>query len=555
MVRTIRTCSIAVAAALLAAGPAQARSAPTTQSDLGLFVGARAAELSGDAERSAALYASLARSDPNSRIVANRAIAQAILAGNMDLALRLIRSAPTRDTGIDTTLLLAADHLARGREKDALAVLRPQAAEANLSFLAPFVSAWVAAERGQASAADLLGQVPDASGIEPYLPQHRALILLQLKRVAEAEPFVRTALAAAGGREARLRIAFADAYLRARDQQRAMAVLEGREPILALARERVARGKPTGGGIATAAEAFSELLVSLSIDLNRSDGRSLPIAMAQIARHADRNNAQAAILLALLLGQNDRPDEALAAIRSVPADSVFAPQARDTEIRTLIAADREAEALSRAHAFANGPGARADDWSRVGDAYSEMDRHADAAGAFGRAIALVEAGGAGGQPWALYLLRGGALERADRWPEARAALERAHQLAPDNPLVLNYLGYAKLERGEELDKAEALIAEASRRAPRDASITDSLGWAQFKRGRLEDAIATLERAAASDPGQSEIHEHLGDALYSAGRKFEARHAWNAALITAEDDTRARIEAKIRGGLTPANAAP
>jgi len=92
-------------------------------------------------------------------------------------------------------------------------------------------------------------------------------------------------------------------------------------------------------------------------------------------------------------------------------------------------------------------------------------------------------------------------------------------------------------------------------APEDASITDSLGWALFKRGRYADAIETLERAAARDPDQPEIHEHLGDALYSIGRRYEARFAWNAALISAEDDVAARIRLKIAAGLTPATAAP
>jgi Flp pilus assembly protein TadD len=128
------------------------------------------------------------------------------------------------------------------------------------------------------------------------------------------------------------------------------------------------------------------------------------------------------------------------------------------------------------------------------------------------------------------------------------------QLAPDQPLILNFLGYAKLERGEDLDLAEALIRKASALAPDDASITDSLGWALFKRGRTQEAIATLQRAAMGDPAQAEIHEHLGDALYSAGRRFEARFAWQAALATAEKDAVSRLQSKIDGGLTPATAA-
>jgi Flp pilus assembly protein TadD len=147
------------------------------------------------------------------------------------------------------------------------------------------------------------------------------------------------------------------------------------------------------------------------------------------------------------------------------------------------------------------------------------------------------------------------LESADRWPEARQSLQAALVLAPEQPLILNFLGYAKLERGEDLDAAEAMIRKASALAPDDASITDSLGWALYKRGRFADAISTLQRAAAKDPQQPEIHEHLGDALYSIGRRYEARFAWNAALISAEDDVAARIRLKLAAGLTPATAAP
>jgi len=154
---------------------------------------------------------------------------------------------------------------------------------------------------------------------------------------------------------------------------------------------------------------------------------------------------------------------------------------------------------------------------------------------------------AGSQPLDQYLIR-----HPEFFSNAPPEQARIH---PDQPLILNFLGYAKLERGEDLDAAEAMIRKASALAPEDASITDSLGWALFKRGRYADAIETLERAAAKDPDQPEIHEHLGDALYSIGRRYEARFAWNAALISAEDDVAARIRLKIAAGLTPATAAP
>ena len=128
-------------------------------------------------------------------------------------------------------------------------------------------------------------------------------------------------------------------------------------------------------------------------------------------------------------------------------------------------------------------------------------------------------------------------------------------LAPDEPLILNFLGYAKLERGEDLDAAEAMIRKASALAPDDASITDSLGWAVYKRGRTKEAIEILTRAAKGDPTQAEIHEHLGDALYKAGNKFEARYAWSAALGDRGGRCCCAAEGQDRSGLSPATAAP
>jgi Flp pilus assembly protein TadD len=184
-----------------------------------------------------------------------------------------------------------------------------------------------------------------------------------------------------------------------------------------------------------------------------------------------------------------------------------------------------------------------------------MKRHDDAAAAYGRAAALATAQGLKTELWPLLLLQASALENGKRWPESKTALERALAIAPNQPLILNFLGYAQLERGQNMDAAEAMIRKASELAPDDASITDSLGWAQFKRGKVDEAISTLQRAAEKDPDQAEIQEHLGDALYSSGRRLEARFAWTASLVTAEDEIAARVKAKLQSGLSPANAAP
>ena len=132
----------------------------------------------------------------------------------------------------------------------------------------------------------------------------------------------------------------------------------------------------------------------------------------------------------------------------------------------------------------------------------------------------------------------------------------ALEIAPDQPLILNFLGYAKLERGEDLDAAEAMIRKASELAPDDASITDSLGWAQFKRGKVDEAIETLQRAATKDPAQAEIHEHLGDALFTLGPALRGA----LRLERGADHRRGRCRGadqrpRSTHGLTQANAAP
>jgi len=233
---------------------------------------------------------------------------------------------------------------------------------------------------------------------------------------------------------------------------------------------------------------------------------------------------------------------------------LLAGEALDIETRILGDKGQYQQALVRAHAAVQSPNAGAHDYGRLANVLGDMDRHAEAAAAYGEAIARTGRGN-NQSLWTLYLLRAASLEQADRWGEAKKELEAALKLEPDNALLLNFLGYGKLERGEDLDSAEAMIRKASALRPDDASITDSLGWALFKRGRLNEAIETLTRAAASDPSQSEIHEHLGDALFTAGRRIEARFSWQAAMLTAEAKEKNRLERKMEAGLTTANAAP
>jgi Flp pilus assembly protein TadD len=241
-------------------------------------------------------------------------------------------------------------------------------------------------------------------------------------------------------------------------------------------------------------------------------------------------------------------------LERIPPSDPFAASARDARLQLLSSSGAKELALAEARRATQSPRADVGDWTRLGDLLVEMDRQAEAADAYGHAIAAAKSDTASRDLWTLWMLRGGALERAGNWQEAEPALRKALSLAPDQPIVLNYLGYAQLERRQNIPEAKALVEKASSLAPDDSAITDSVGYADYLQGNYPEAIATFERAVAGDPGESSINEHLGDAYWAVGRRLEARFAWTAAMVQAEPEALTRLRAKIDNG-GPATAQP
>src|SRR5690348_7324622 len=304
--------------------PVPAAAARLTAGDPALlYVQARAASMNGDHAQAAQLLASLAAAQSDSTDITKKAIGEAIGAGQMDLALSLVRTIPAASLPTDARLLLVADAVKRRQIDRALPWLSG-GQSGDLTFLAPFLTAWDNAERGNATAAlASLDQIAASNLLAPLRAEEQAFILLKFKRAAEAEPFARRAIGNAGARETQLRLALADGFLAAGDKTRALAMLDGMNGDVAVARQRVLGGKANGEAIDTAAKAYSAVLTSFAADLTRLQRGAAPIGLVQVARYADPQNSSATSLLALLLDGQDRTDEALAVLGTIPANDAL----------------------------------------------------------------------------------------------------------------------------------------------------------------------------------------------------------------------------------------
>jgi tetratricopeptide (TPR) repeat protein len=152
--------------------------------------------------------------------------------------------------------------------------------------------------------------------------------------------------------------------------------------------------------------------------------------------------------------------------------------------------------------------------------------------------------------WFVHYVRAVTYHQLDQWDKAEADFRAALSFRPDQPRVLNYLGYSLVERGEKMDEALDMIERAVAAQPQNGAIVDSLGWVLFQMGQYEEAVGHLENAAALEAVDPVVNDHLGDAFWAVGRTVEAQFQWNRALSFAEDssDDAARIRRKLDIGL-------
>jgi tetratricopeptide (TPR) repeat protein len=291
----------------------------------------------------------------------------------------------------------------------------------------------------------------------------------------------------------------------------------------------------------------AEALYGLGASIGRRGGEDLALIYLQLALYLEPSHAMALLSLADLYESLKKPDLAIKVYERVPASS---PLSRNAEIQLagdLDALDRSDEAKKRLdHVIAEHP-KDTEAILALGNIQRGRKEFAECAATYGKAIDTIAKPDKSN--WVVFYFRGICYERSHQWPGAEADMKKALELFPEQPLVLNYLGYSWVDQGVHLDDGMDMIRRAVEQRPDDGYIVDSLGWAYFRTGNYDEAVKNLERAVELKPDDPTINDHLGDAYWRVGRTLEAHYQWTQAKdLGPEKDDLPKIEAKIKDGL-------
>lgn len=540
--------SLAIAAALGVSAPAQA----SDVSNLADYARARIADASGELDAAARGYAAALVGVPFDQELATRAFRRAIAAGDRPLALRAAQS--LHEAGAlppDGEFLFLVEAFEDGDWGEARRLRNDINEDELFDAIVPLIDAWVAYGSGEGDPIAIL-DAAQTDGATAYADEHRGLLQLATGHYDEGTAAIEALGPPESARILRLRLAAAAILADHGRRDQARGLLAGDNRAFRLARERISRRRAIPGAVDNASAGMAEMLIRISAEINRRNVPALALSLARYATMFDPDNAVGWLVTSAILEADDQYGTAIAALEHVAPSDPFYADSLDSRARLLAESGEAEQALAVARQNADGRNANAADWQRLGELYASLDRHDEAANAYGQAIEQL---GADEAPWSAWLLYGGALVDAGRWDAAKDALDRSVGQAGDQAVALNYFGYALLERREDLDRAEELITRASDLQPNSPSITDSLGWVYYVRGDIDRAIPVLERAALGDPDEPTINEHLGDAYWVAGRRREARFAWQAALVAAQDEAADRLRSKVDIGLSAETASP
>lgn len=575
---------LAVIAAVLFSLPANARSEADpamVRSHLGSYLAGRVARRGNDIASAAKFYDRALKSDPNNRSLVYSAFLMAAADGNFERAVVLAKalSGDLKRRQL-SNLWVGVDAFRKGDYKYAEKAFRAVRQDAISRLVAQLALAWTAQAQGRTTTAVRRLQTRDRqawaqffAAYRFYATYHRALIADMAGRSELADASFK-AVIARDPRATRAPLAFARALATRGQSMRAVGVLNQYHqrtgelhPVTARLLSDIGEGKVKTRLISTPTEGLAEAFYGLGEALvAQNAGDLLGPLFLQVALELRKPSPSALVALANLYERQQRFGRANTIYDRLPEGSPLYGAVQIRKALNLNSLDRVEEARRVLLAKVAQDPSDLNALRTLGNIMRARKRYPDAVDAYSKAIALIKSSDQ--QDWTIWYGRGASYERLKKWELAEQDLLKAKELAPNEPLILNYLGYSWVDQGRNLTEGLELIKKAVALKPKDGYITDSLGWAYFRLGDYQRAVRHLEEAVRLQPEDPILNDHLGDALWKVGRHREARFQWELALsFKPEPDEATKIKQKLakrrllddtnfrnRTGLAPAEKA-
>jgi len=521
----------------------------------GSYLAARHASVERDSASAAAFYRSALRIDPRNNELLDRAFISSLADGDIEEAVKLADRILTIDKSNRVARLVVG-------VRD-LKLKRYAAAQLNLNqsirgpitdLVATLLSGWATYGAGDAKLA--VTNIDKLTGPEWYpifKDLHSGMILELSGKEKEAGTRLERAYKLD---ESMLRVAddYARWLTRNKDSAAAIAIYQAfekklpRHPLVQEALRETRAGKKMGPLVDSAQSGAAEALYGIGATLTRRGGEDLALVYLQLSLYLAPHHSLALLSLADLYETVKKPAMAIKVYERMPANSVLKRNAQIQLATNLDAADRSEEAIKILKGVTAEDAKDIEAIMALGNIERGRKKFADCAQTYSRGIAAMPDPNEKNN-WVYYYYRGICEERSKQWSKAETDMRKALQLQPEQPHVLNYLGYSWIDQGINLDEGMKMIKRAVDQRPDDGYIVDSLGWAYYRISNYDDAVKHLERAIDLKPEDPTINDHLGDAYWRTGRTLEARFQWaHARDLKPEQEELPKIEAKLQNGL-------
>jgi tetratricopeptide (TPR) repeat protein len=529
--------------------PPRAEAAPPpAETAYGMFLAGQGA-LNHGRSQDAARFFDAARAEPGAGVlVSERAFTAAVLSGDIPRAAALAPSGPDDSEASKRlgALVRGVEAMAEDHGKQAVSDLTSGAIAFPHKAAAALLAPWAAAQAGDVAGSLSQPQVRGDKLVDYFGGIGRGLLFERAKRYDEAETMLKAA--ASGDTPSEIAILTYGAFLERRGRRLdAVALYEsalGEAPGEALvqAKARAANGKPAPPA-PTIKQGAAQALLAPTATMIAAKQNQIALAYLRLLLRLDPARDEAWVMVGDIMQAEGDTEAARQAYSRPRSGSSQYLEAQGKLAWTYEQADDHATALKIAQAAA----ATGDADARLtyADLLRANDRYGESAEILGQLIKQTPG------DWRLYFGRAVSLEKLNRWPEAEADLQAALKLRPDEPELLNYLGYSWIDRGVRLKEAMAMVEKAVAANPRSGAMVDSLGWAYFKLGDYKQAVEKLEQAVELEAGDPDVNDHLGDAYWKVGRRDEALFQWRRVLtLRPSDKARAVVEAKLASPLGP-----